>query len=192
MSKQALYKSLIERQRAADDAGFYLESVWLAYAILEDRTSSMLRSLGIPPADSFFEKTLALAWRAGEKDGGLSVYFQGDKLVASEPEGKAVAKDRGRGSKKKMIGKTEDEKTAALAQVNKFPALKGLSEFRLGRNNLTHAMAEGTIDAPRLDATAQSLSADGVRLVKTFATLARRIKAHAKGTKKALEGRPSL
>lgn len=46
MSKQALYSTFIERMAKAHEEGNYFESSWYAYAVLEDRLRSLLRSTG--------------------------------------------------------------------------------------------------------------------------------------------------
>ena len=46
MAKEALYREFMSRMNAADQAGNYLEASWYAYAILEDRLRSLLRSSG--------------------------------------------------------------------------------------------------------------------------------------------------
>lgn len=46
MTKQALYKTLIERMDASTKSNNYFESSWYAYTILEDRLRSMLRNSG--------------------------------------------------------------------------------------------------------------------------------------------------
>lgn len=46
MAKEALYREFMARMKAADEAGNYLEASWYAYAILEDRLRSLLRSSG--------------------------------------------------------------------------------------------------------------------------------------------------
>ena len=38
-----LYKDLIARMRMAEVAGFYMESCWIQYAIIEDRFNSVIR-----------------------------------------------------------------------------------------------------------------------------------------------------
>ena len=46
MSKDDLYSAFISRMKSAHEAGNYFESSWYAYAILEDRLRSLLRSSG--------------------------------------------------------------------------------------------------------------------------------------------------
>lgn len=46
MTKRALYSLFITRMSEAHEAGQYFESSWYAYAVLEDRLRSLLRSSG--------------------------------------------------------------------------------------------------------------------------------------------------
>ena len=53
-----------------------------------------------------------------------------------------------------------------------------LNEWKKSRNNLMHAMADATMSLQDIDAAAKQLAEDGSALVKTYASAARRVKAH--------------
>ena len=46
MRKMRLYEIFIQRQRSSFENGYYFESAWFTYSILEDRAVSMLRQSG--------------------------------------------------------------------------------------------------------------------------------------------------
>lgn len=86
MSKKDLYGNFINRMNDAYDSGHYFESSWLAYAVLEDRLRSLLRSSGGEgvggkgkPIRMMGPKLKELKYRA-KKDELLKVNFEHDKL----------------------------------------------------------------------------------------------------------------
>jgi len=52
VKKDKLYRTLIERMELAANEGRDLEAGWYAYAVIEDRTRSLLKSSGGIPVDS--------------------------------------------------------------------------------------------------------------------------------------------
>jgi Mg2+ and Co2+ transporter CorA len=80
VAKRKLYETMIDRMKKAADADFHLEAAWFAYAVLEDRTTSMLKALGRPPRAraQISKKIEALQKMADEKGGALAVYLNRD------------------------------------------------------------------------------------------------------------------
>lgn len=89
MAKQELYRTLISRMEAAHGASMYFEASWYAYAVLEDRLLSLLRSSGGvgengdgasgKPIRMMGPKLKELARRA-RKDALLKANFEHDQL----------------------------------------------------------------------------------------------------------------
>ena len=48
MEKYEVYKSMNENLSKAMRAGFYYQAIFIEYAIIEDRCSSVLRHAGVP------------------------------------------------------------------------------------------------------------------------------------------------
>ncbi len=86
MSKQALYSTFISRMKEAHEAKRFFEASWYAYAVLEDRLRSMLRSTGGEgvggpgkPIRMMGPKLKELKHRA-KSDELLKVNFEHDRL----------------------------------------------------------------------------------------------------------------
>ena len=119
--------------RRLDDAlagRHYFEASWYAYALLEDRLISLLKSAG---------STRSLRMM-GPKIGELDQLAQSDAVLAANYESTR------------------------------------LSAWKDDRNDLMHAMAEGSMSIEGIDAKAAALAAEGSELVRLYSAAARRAK----------------
>jgi hypothetical protein len=119
--------------RRLDDAlagRHYFEASWYAYALLEDRLISLLKSA----------RSTQSVHMMGPKIGALNRLAQSDAVLAANYE------------------RTR------------------LSAWKDDRNNLMHAMAEGSMSIEDIDAKAAALAAEGRELVRLYSAAARRTK----------------
>jgi hypothetical protein len=137
-SRLGLYKVLIARMDGAIAGRFYLESLWLAYAILEDRLVSVLNCTG------------------GADDKNGDAIWKMDKKLQ-------VLKER--------------RKHDRLFQAY-FPIdwTSRVAVWKNARNQLTHAMANGTITATDLDIQSEALAKTGSVLVYETCRQTRQLK----------------
>lgn len=150
-SKRSLLSVLIDRMKRAQSSGWYLEAAWYAYAIIEDRLVSILRSSG----------------GDGVAGGGKPLQMLGRKIREIE----------------RRIG--DGPQKVILLEMNSH--LAAVVRWADTRNDLMHAMAEGSMSIGEIDRRAKSLAAEALVLVPTLATGAQRLKRH-KGRTPSVSG----
>lgn len=155
--RSSQYAQLLERQKAAHDAGFYYEACWLAYAILEDRTRSILIN-------------------SGDGTGSGQDLSKKIKLIIERIEASKAKVVKGRPVK--------DKKTGNKVKVPKWPSTHttNATQFLIvkrwtrKRNDLAHGLASGKISLTDSDRSIKRLSLVGLRLVREVCSVARRVK----------------
>jgi hypothetical protein len=102
-----------------------------------------------------------------------------DRLRSMLRQSGGEGKNRGVGKPIRMMG----PKLAELKKRSKNDELlkscfeyDRLNQWKHDRNDLVHAMAEGTYDIEEIDKLAAALARDGVELARLYATDARRLK----------------
>lgn len=130
MAKYDLYEVMIRRLDEAIESNQFFQASWYAYALLEDRLLSLLKSSG---------STRSLRM-LGPKIGALNKLAQSDAVLSANFE------------------------SVRLSAWNKV------------RNDLMHAMAEGSMSIEDIDAQAEALAAEGRELVRLYSAAARRVK----------------
>lgn len=163
--KSGLYAQLLERQEAAHKAGFYYEACWFAYAILEDRTRSIVAN-------------------TGDKTG-----FGGDistkvKLIFERLEADTTKVVKGKAVRDKKSGKKVKVPKWPIAHTTNKTLFLIVKRWARKRNDLVHKLASGKISLPESDRASERLSLVGLRLTRDVCSAARRIKKQEKNKKK--------
>lgn len=133
--KHGLYQTFMDRMDAAKTSGSNLEASWYAYAVIEDRLRSLLRSTG-----------------GDLRPNGTPFKMLGPKL--------AELRDR----------------APRFPEIDKQLDFGALTAWKNDRNDLTHAMAEGSMPIEEIDRMARDLAVKGSALARELAALARRAK----------------
>lgn len=153
--KTEIYKDLLQRYETAARAGFYYEANWFAYAIIEDRTRSIVSNSGdgLGHGGNMSEKLLLILERH-------------DARVAKVVNGRPV---RVRGKKEKV------PKYPHLHTLRRSDVLI-MRRWTNKRNELSHALASGRLGLPEADHSSKSLSRVADRLLRRLCAAARRLK----------------
>lgn len=159
-SKASLYKILIERLELALSMGFYLEACWLAHAIFEDRTRSIVANSGDGTEHS---KSLAT------KIATIKERFEKTKTLVVN--GKTV-KNKKSGQKEK-IPKWHKLHTVDIRVFDR------LDKWRQDRNDLAHGLATGEMTHDQILDASKELAERAKTLTREVCAAARRVKKHA-------------
>ena len=170
--KEKLYEGLLSRQASAAEGGYHYESCWFAYAILENRTRSILQNA---------------ADRTGF-GGDISSKLKRIKELLDAVEAKVVA---GKPVKDKRTGKKiKKPKWPEVQTVQRSLVLVALSWIKK-RNDLVHDLASGRLSLEEADKKIHLLSMVGLRLARKYCSAARRVKKRAKKSRKQTISRQS-
>lgn len=136
--KQSHYESLLKRMAKAHDEEHYFEASWYAYAILEDRLRSALRSSG------------------------------GDTYANHRPI-------RTLGRKMQIIRDRKANDTVLAAMLTD-ALMDRIYNWKESRNDLMHAMADGSKSLKEVDKEIYLLSGQSSKLIRDVAAACRRLK----------------
>lgn len=159
-TKSKLYEDLIRRFRATHDSGFHYESCWFAYAIFEDRLSSIVKQSGDGRgANSKFSDKISQIDELKKM-----------KIAMIKKNGFGAVRDKAKGGKK-----VKQHKFAELSSL-RISMLSELKDWSQSRNDLVHDLASGTKTLEVCDAEIKELSTKADELIKEVCATARRVK----------------
>lgn len=161
----SIYAQLLDRQKAAHEAGFYYEACWFAYAILEDRTRSIVKN-------------------TGDGTGFGSDISTKVKLIIERLEADKAKVVKGKAIKDKRSGKKIKAPKWPIAHTTNRTLFLIVKRWTLKRNDLAHGLASGKISLCDSDRASERLSLVGLRLVRDVCAAARRVKKQKKNQEK--------
>lgn len=168
--KQNLYERLLERQASAASEGYHYEACWFAYAILENRSRSILAN----SAD-----------RAGF-GGDISSKLARIRGLLEDTETKVVS---GKPVRDKRTGKKVKKPKYSAVHTVKRTLILVAQRWVKRRNELVHDLASGKLTLDEADKDIERLSKIGLRLAPEFCSAARRIRKRAKKDAKQIRVR---